>query len=157
MNWFDPNVITWYWFIAGILIMLLELLIPGIVIIFFGLGAIVVAIGRWIGLYDSLISSFAVWIISSLMFVILLRKFIRKLFPADEKYQHIKEDLDACGSVVDVVETVNDENDNGRIRFQGTTWPAISEEGIIEAGKKAKLIARDNLAWIVESFEDFDE
>lgn len=63
------------------------------------------------------------------------------------------EDLEAVGSVVEVVESVTSSDQKGRVRFGGTTWPAISKEGTIPKGKKAKLILRDNLVWTVEPYD----
>lgn len=157
MNFTDPNFITWSWFIIGILLMLSELLIPGLVVIFFGAAAIIVAIGRWIGLIDTLITSFAVWVVTSLIFAIGLRRLVKRFFPADTSYQPLEEDSDAYGAIVEVIETVTDNNDSGRIRYKGTTWPAISEEGTIQKGKKVKLLYRDNLAWIVEPCSNFND
>ena len=35
-----PETITWIWIIAGIVVMILELLFPGLIIVFFGAGAV---------------------------------------------------------------------------------------------------------------------
>lgn len=157
MSLADPNTITWIWFIVGILLLGSEFLISGFVIIFFGGGAIAVAVARWLGLIESWASSTAVWLISSLLLVVALRKTIRKFLPAETSYQAVEEDIDAYGTVVEVIKTVYDDNDEGRIRYQGTSWPSICEEGTIPAGKKAKLLARNNLAWIVEPYTEIDE
>ena len=55
---------------------------------------------------------------------------------------------------MEVVTGVNAKDPAGRIRYQGTSWPAISLQGDIPAGRKARLLARDNLAWVVEPVED---
>lgn len=60
------------------------------------------------------------------------------------------EDVEAVGKIVEVVKEVGSGNDHGRIRFGGTTWPAVTKEGVIMAGKKARILYRDNLVWIVE-------
>lgn len=153
----DSNTITWIWFVAGILIMLSEIFAPGLVVIFLGAAAIVVAIGRWAGLIESTTASFGVWIVTSLLLVVSLRRMLTKYFPSDTSYQSAEEDSDAFGTVVEVVETVSPDHDRGRIRYQGTTWPAMSQEGTIPSGKKAKLICRNNLAWIVEPSLEADD
>ncbi|MDH5681484.1 MAG: NfeD family protein [Spirochaetota bacterium] len=153
----EPGTIPWLWLGLGILLIILEFIVPGLVIIFIGLGAIIVALAQWIGMpADNWLLSISVWLLSSLTLVLSTRKFIKKYFPAETSYQALQEDTDAYGMVVDVVETVYEDNNNGRIRFQGTSWPAISEEGVIEKGKKARLLSRNNLAWIVEQYEDLD-
>ena len=57
------------------------------------------------------------------------------------------------GKEVDVVSDCDDKSDYGRIRYQGTSWPAKSIEGPIPAGSRAKLVYRDNVAWIIEAIE----
>ena len=49
--------------------MLAELLVPGLVVVFLGLGAMLVALGRWLNLLAGEISSFTAWFIISLALV----------------------------------------------------------------------------------------
>ena len=73
------------------------------------------------------------------------------------RYQNIEEDTDAYGKVVKVVKTIYENNTHGRICFQGTTWPAVSEKGTISKGKKAKLIYSENINWVVEPYFDDED
>ncbi|MDA3821474.1 MAG: NfeD family protein, partial [Bacteroidales bacterium] len=75
-------------------------------------------------------------------------------FPSDSNYQMVEEDVDAIGSVVEVISTVYQDNNSGRIMFNGTSWQAVSNKGIIEAGTKAKLVHRDNISWVVVPWEE---
>jgi membrane protein implicated in regulation of membrane protease activity len=59
-------------------------------------------------------------------------------------------DRDAMGQVVVVMEDISDDHDNGRIRFQGTTWKARSTAGAIAKGERAQLVLRDKTVWVVE-------
>jgi membrane-bound ClpP family serine protease len=58
--------------------------------------------------------------------------------------------------IVEVTEPVNAFDNSGRIRFQGISWQARSDEGKLEAGSKAKIKYRDNLTWIVEAIDEPD-
>jgi membrane protein implicated in regulation of membrane protease activity len=62
----------------------------------------------------------------------------------------VEHDRDAMGEVVEVVEDISDDNDLGRIRFQGTTWQARSTTGVFKKGDKAQLVYRDGSLWVVE-------
>ena len=42
----------------------------------------------------------------------------------------------------------------GRIHFRGSTWPATSYEHTLNKGDRARMIARDNLIWIVEPVDE---
>ncbi len=153
---FDLNTIAWIWFIAGVLMMLSEFVAPGLLMVFLGVAAILTSIGLWIGWVDSVIASLALWSASSLILTLSLRRLVRRFFPAESNYQAVEEDSDAYGTIVDVVETVNYDNDHGRIRFQGTSWPATCEEGAIPEGQKAKLLCRSNIGWVVEPSSEGD-
>ncbi|GMT48526.1 MAG: hypothetical protein IEMM0008_0065 [bacterium] len=152
----DPNTVAWIWFIAGVLMMLSEFVAPGLFMVFLGGAAIITALGLWTGWIDSLIASLVLWSVSSLALTLSLRRLVRRFFPAESRYQALEEDSDAYGSIVDVIEAVNYDNDHGRIRYQGTTWPATCEEGVIPAGQKAKLLCRSNIGWVIESYSEGD-
>jgi membrane protein implicated in regulation of membrane protease activity len=148
------ETITWIWLIAGILLIATELFLPGLVVCFLGAAAIIVAILRWFGLIPGLMESFTVWFVTSIVLLLGLRHFLLKWIPSESSYDLTDEDVIAVGSIVDVVETVSDSGKQGRIRFAGTTWPAITRQGTLLAGQKARLLYRDNLVWVVESHQE---
>jgi len=147
------DIITWIWLIAGLLLIATELFIPGLVVCFLGLAAIIVAGLRWLGLITGLIPSFTVWFITSIVLLISLRHFLLRWVPSESTYTSSDEDLDAVGSIVEVVQTVS-ELEPGRIRYAGTTWPATTRHGTLLPGQKARLLYRDNLVWVVESHQE---
>lgn len=148
------ETITWIWLIAGIVLIATELFLPGLVVSFLGGAAIIVAVLRWFGLIPGLMESFTVWFVTSIVLLLGLRHFVLKWVPSESSFDLTDEDVDAVGSVVDVVETVSDSNQQGRIRFAGTTWPAVTREGTLLAGQKARLLYRDNLVWVVEAHQE---
>jgi membrane protein implicated in regulation of membrane protease activity len=147
------DFITWAWLIGGVLLIILELFVPGLVVCFLGAGALLVAFLRWLGVLTGTVNSFTVWFISSIVLLVGLRHFLLRFLPSDRSFQMTDEDLQAVGSVVEVVESVSSGDQKGRVRFGGTTWPAVSKEGTIPKGKKAKLLLRDNLVWTVEPYD----
>lgn len=146
----DSDLITLAWLIIGILLIVGEVAIPGLVAIFLGAAAVLVAGLRYAGLIEGLAASIFAWMGLSVALTAGLRGYVRRYLPAETSRGQIDEGVAAVGQVVDVTADVNDADDTGRIRYQGTTWPAISTEGVIPSGARAKLIARQNLAWIVE-------
>lgn len=143
---------TWFWLILGTVLILLEFFVPGLVVVFFGAGAFVVALLQWLGILDSWISSISAWFGSSFVIMMCLRGLLTKYLPGDISREFADEDEDAFGMIVDVLDTVTDHNNEGRIRFRGTTWSARCMEGEIKPGEKAKIIFRDNMVWIVEQY-----
>ncbi len=147
----DFHTITMIWFFFGLALVLAEMLIPGLVVIFLGVGAMLVALLRFVGILQSEINSFTTWFILSLVLILALRWVFLRIFPPESAFVPTKEDEDSYGTIVEVIEKIQANNTEGRIRFRGTTWPAICSDGIIPKGQKVKLLYRDNLSWVVES------
>lgn len=146
----ESETITWIWLAVGAALMLSEFLVPGLIAVFLGAGAVLVALGRWLNLLEGAMSSLTAWFILSLALIIVLRQFLARFIPAEITIQSTEEDLDAQGTLVEVLELVVSENSDGRIRHHGSSWPATCLEGSIPKGKKARLLYRDNLVWVVE-------
>jgi membrane protein implicated in regulation of membrane protease activity len=149
--------VTILFLVAGVLLIASEAVHMALVPIFFGLAALIVAGLRGVGLVESIPLSLLVWSIMSVALTIPLRPLARRLIKGQAKYDRSDAVKDALGQVVEVVEDVADDNDNGRIRFQGTTWAARSMEGKLAKGTRAKLFAKDKLVWVVEPLSLLDE
>ncbi len=133
--------------------MAFELVAPGLVVIFMGMSAVLVAGLQWIGLLETLPASLATWMGLSVVLVAVLRRVITRYIPAEVRRDHADEQLSALGQEVEVISGCASQHHEGRIRFQGTSWPARTIEGDIPAGSRARLLYRDNLSWIVEPIE----
>jgi membrane protein implicated in regulation of membrane protease activity len=136
------------WIILGIVLSALELLLPGAVVIFLGLGAITTAGLIYLGVVEGWTQAFLSWFMISIFYLIVLRTLLMKLMPGEEKVENTDEDADAAGKIVHVVEAIRPEAP-GRISLQDSTWEAHSSS-IIEAGDKAIIVSRKNLGWIVK-------
>lgn len=146
-------ILTLVWLATGLLLMASELFLPGMVTVFLGASAVAVAILRFVGVVSDLPMSFLAWMVLSIVSVVGLRGALRRYFPPDESRGQTDEDLAAFGAIVDVVEDCGEgdsEAPSGRIRFQGSTWPAMSASGVVKRGQKARLVYRENLTWVVE-------
>ncbi len=129
-------------------------LVPG----FLGAAALIVAGLRAVGVLESLPMSLLVWSIASLALTLPLRPLAKKLVGASaSRFDRSDEVKDALGEIVDVVEALDDETNNGRIRFQGTTWAARCTEGKLPAGSRAKLFYKQKAVWVVEPLTLLDD
>lgn len=153
----STDAITWIWFFAGIGLLATELFVPGLVVCFLGLAAMIVAGLRWAGFFPGLVESFTAWFVTSIVLLVGLRHFLVRWIPSERSFQTTDEDLEAVGTVVDVVQQISSGDQNGRVRFGGTSWPAVTREGVIPVGGKAKLVLRDNLVWIVEAVPEIGD
>ncbi len=148
-----------YWVVGGIVLALLEIVVPGMVLVFLGVAALIVAGLIWLGVIDGWIPALTAWFVVSLVSLIVLRGLFQRMMPGEEAWSSADEDVDSFGQVVEVAETITkgepgDKGEYGRIRYRGTTWPAICYEHTLAAGSQAKLVYCDNLVWIVEALDD---
>ena len=96
------------------------------------------------------------WVITSVILTIGALPFIKKYFGGETSYKYADEDYEAMDQIVDVVEPINDENNEGRIRYQGISWQARTLEGEVPAGSQVRIKYRDNTTWVVEPVESID-
>lgn len=138
-----------WWLVAGAVMVLLELVIPGVFIFFFGLAALLTGGLCW--LFPAL--SFPIQL---LIFVFLgsasifgCRRWIPRSFRGKiiASEQDVDSD-DVAGSPAFTLEPITP-NSPGKVEFRGTLWTAVSEREI-PAGARVKVKCRKNLVLEVE-------
>ena len=147
-------MITLIWLIAGLLLCASEAVVPGLITIFLGLGALGVAGLRWLGLIESLPVSFLVWLASSTALIFALRRTMVRWISPDSSKADIDEARAEFGQRVEVLTDVSDSDEGGRIRFQGTSWPAKTAEGTLKKGALARIVYRENTTYIIEAVDE---
>lgn len=146
--------LAWIWLVFGIVLMALELVVPGLVVVFLGLAALLVAGGLGLGLIGGWVGALTAWFVTSTVLTLGLRSAFTRFLPGSSRKQLTDEDLDAFGEVAIVLSEVGPKQ-GGRIRFRGSTWAAETTEQTLPVGSKARVIARDNLVWIVEAADSW--
>lgn len=139
----NPAVV---WFLIGLGLLLLELALPGFVVMFFGVGAWIVALA--LAFFEfTLDIQILIFLLSSLLSLILLRKVLKKRF-FDKDDQEITDQLEEfVGHKAMVIEDFK--NGTGKVEFKGTQWNAESSSDL-KAGEKVTIIKKDSLLLIVE-------
>ena len=151
----SPEMITLIWLVAGLVLCGSELVVPGLITIFLGLGALGVALLRWLGLVESLPLSFLIWVVSSAGLILAMRKTAASWISKPEtSTADIDERSAEFGQEVEVLSDVNENNAEGRIRFQGTSWPATTTEGTLKKGDTARIVYRENVSYVVEPIKE---
>ncbi|WP_138430355.1 NfeD family protein [Fodinibius saliphilus] len=153
----DAETLTMVFFIGGILLMIVEAMIPGGVSFFLGVSGLIVGALRWFGILDSPATSVITWLFTSVALILAMRPILMKYWGGESSYKLANEDVEAMDEVVEVIETVDAESQSGRVRFQGISWKAKTLEGEIPAGSKAKIRYRDNVTWIVEPLDEIEQ
>lgn len=128
------------WIIAGIILMCCEFFMPGFVLFFFGLGAIVAGLLCFF-VPLSLNFQILIFIIISLISLVLLRKQFKKAMLGnkdndDDLEEFIGHEAEVCSDYVD--------SKGGKVSFKGSTWAAVSDEQIAN-GENVKIIERKGL------------
>ena len=146
-EWMKPEIV---WLVVGLLLMLSEFLVPGLVVFFFGLGALLVAL--CCGLTEiGLNAQILVFVGSSLAFLILLRRFVAQVFTGVTTVsgEAGPDDLEVVGEHA-VTLTEIAPVAGGKVEFHGTAWKACSERAI-PAGTPVEIVARRNLELVVKA------
>lgn len=153
MDW-----LTIAFLILGGLLIVSEAVHLSLVPVFLGTAALLVGGARAIGLVDSVSASLLLWAVASLGLTLPLRPLARRwLGKGDAVVDRADPMRDAMGTVVDVVEDITDDNDDGRVRHEGTTWNARAVDGSIKKGERARLVYRDKMVWVVEPLDALAE
>ena len=134
----DPAVI---WFLIGLGLLLLELILPGLVILFFGVGA-------WV---TALVCAFTdinlnwqilIFLVASLLGLALLRKYLRNRFfnrTDKEIDDQLEEFIGRKGRAID-----DFKDGSGQIEFKGTQWSARSDDPV-RKDEWVEITSKDSL------------
>jgi len=135
------------WFGIGLLFFLLEFILPGFILFFFGLGAWVVAI---LTLFTdiSLNIQLAVFLASSILTVLLFRNWLKSKLGVDNKAPQILED-EYIGKIAKA-ETAIEPGMNGKVEFKGASWDASSNDSI-DPGEDVIITETRSILLIVKS------
>ncbi|MFO7937161.1 MAG: NfeD family protein [Kiritimatiellia bacterium] len=135
-----------YWLILGIALMFVELATPGFVVMFFGMSAMTVALLDWL-LPLGTILPWLIFTVLSVVYILLLRKLLKKVFLGDKNIPDRLEDA-FIGKFADVAEHISPGRP-GKVEFSGCLWEAESQDDI-KPGERAKIVAKNNLTLTVE-------
>jgi membrane protein implicated in regulation of membrane protease activity len=142
--------IEFLWTLAGILLVFVELIYPHFVLAFFGGGALVTALTTAIGITPSLPSQLAVFIVSSLLLLFLLRRYLKKTLTGNMKDTDDAQGFNLdIGKIVQVVRDIDPHKGHGKVKYQGTQWDATADEFIPE-GESVRITGGRNLTLKVE-------
>ncbi len=138
------------WLTAGVLLLILEMVLPGFVLFFFGLGALITFLFTWL-FPISLNQQLALFIVSSLVSLFTLRGFIKRTFLGGSTAEAGDNAIAKGGESVVVTKTI-DPPMEGKIKYSGTFWRAIADEKI-EEGEPATVVSQEGLIMRVKKNE----
>ena len=138
------------WIVMGIVLLLMELAIPGFIIFFFGIAAIIVGVICLI-LPISMNLQLIFFILLSLFMVFFLRKKMKSIFAGKVKSgNEIDDTTDSfVGEKAVVISRITPDR-GGKVELHGTSWNAESDE-TLEVDQTVIVIDKTNLTLKVKS------
>ncbi|MBM3419736.1 MAG: hypothetical protein FJY11_01235 [Bacteroidetes bacterium] len=146
----DPEILTkpeLIWFIIGLIFLILELILPGFVVFFFGVGA-------WITSLVCLIAEpgtnlqIVIFAASSIITLVAFRNLLKKkFFDSKEMNSGMLED-EFTGRQATAITSFG-KGTKGKVEFKGTSWSASSENEVT-AGDTVIIIGKDSINLNVE-------
>ena len=140
---------AWLWIYAGAVLVLLELIVPGFILCFFGLSAATVGTLRFaFGEAFTLTWQLAAFSAFSVVYIVLLRRYLKRVFVGSTVETKTDFDNDRVGSVGEVTVAIRPPL-AGRVMLGDAEWTAEAARPI-EAGTSVRVIAQANLTMTVE-------
>ena len=136
-----------FWFILGLGLFLLELVMPGFIIFFFGLGAWITALVCLIG-HPGTNLQIIIFAITSTLLLIGLRKIIQNKFLNSKRTR--SDDVEDEFTGKEAIAKIDFGGlKQGKVEFKGTSWSAESTSEVKE-GQRVIIIEKDSFKLIVE-------
>jgi membrane protein implicated in regulation of membrane protease activity len=130
----------WHWAVFGIALIITELAIPQFVLVWFGLGALLVAFAMLFSPETDLTVQLLLWTLASVAMVLLWFKIFK---PGMHKTRVGMSDADVIGEVGMLIQDVEPFK-KGKVRFQkpilgSDAWDCIADE-VIKSGERVKVL-----------------
>ncbi len=134
------------WLIIAIIFFILEMMGPGFLLFWFGVGALITMV---VSLFvDSIVIQIGIFTISSTALLFCTRPFVRKFTKDDTTLTNANSIIGKRGIVT---KEINSLKATGQIKVDGEVWSAkCSKEGIIEEGTEVNVLKINGVKAIVE-------
>ncbi|MFT6195503.1 MAG: hypothetical protein ACJASU_002421 [Cognaticolwellia sp.] len=138
------------WLILAILFACLEIFVPGGILLNLGIASLLVAVGVQQQILDTWVLTLTIWFILATFLLIVAYFITERFFAGETIVENIYEEVDIYGKKVSVLEQIGPGTQAGRVEYQGTTWKALSDGSIIQAGSEATIVCKENISLVVE-------
>jgi len=144
---FNP---AFWWTVAGIVLMICEFSVPGLILFFFGVGALVTALAALL-FPMSLTMQLIVFVVASLVSLFGLRRFLKPVFMGRSTAVNDDDSVveGMVGEECEVSESIVP-GASGKVVLHGTAWKAESKEAL-EVGQAVVVVNQKSLTLIVKS------
>lgn len=138
---------VFWWVIVGIGLMLCEFAVPGLILFFFGLGALVTAVACW-PFDPSLTTQLIIFAAASLVSLFGLRRLLKPVFMGGSSGAEGSMTEGMAGREAKVTEPIAP-GAAGKVVMNGVAWKAESD-GELDVGRAVVVIDQHSLTLIVK-------
>ena len=140
------SVVT-IWLLCGVIGLALELILPGLIVLFFGCGALITGIATWIFPSLQIEGQLIVFVVSSVVLLLVFRKMLRNRFFNNSKESGDELADEYIGKTA--VALTDFANGHGEVEFKGSKWEALSVNEI-RKGDTVVISSRESIKLTVE-------
>ena len=152
-DWLRPDVL---WFVAGVALILMEFAMPGLIIIFFGIGACLVGV-LCLFCDPSLNVQLLVFLATSVVLLVVLRRWCTGIFKGhgESRLDLDKPSDNFVGETATVLDAI-EPGRAGKVEFHGTPWKAEADDAIPE-GCEVEVVESTSLTLKVKRHAPAEE
>lgn len=145
MEWIAESLSSGGWLYLGIALLLLEFVVPGLFLFFFGIAALVVSLidQTWALTF---VMEANIFFGLSLLIFLCLRKRYKEIFTGNVR--EIADITDIVGQQCIATSSAK-AGRIGKVEFRGASWKAISEAGFAE-GDTLTIVNKENITLVVK-------
>ena len=140
------SVVT-IWLLCGVIGLALELILPGLIVLFFGCGALLTGVATWIFPSLQIEGQLIVFVVSSVVLLLFFRKMLRNRFFNNSKESDDELADEYIGKTA--VALTDFANGHGEVEFKGSKWEALSADEI-RKGDTVVISSRESIKLTVE-------
>ena len=135
---------AWLWIYAGSAMVLLELIVPGFVVCFFGLAAATVGVLKFaLGDALTMTGQLAAFSVFTVLYIVLFRRALKRVFVGSKVETATDFDNESVGRIGRVVAAIEPPLP-GRVLIGDAEWSAAADMPLA-AGADVRVVAQDNL------------
>ncbi len=135
------------WLLCGVIGIGLELIIPGLIVVFFGCGAVLTGLCLWLFPAMAIELQLIIFGLLSIVLLLVFRNMLKKKF-----FQKTIADKDELADEYvgkQAVALAEFENGRGKIEFKGTSWEAVSSDEI-HTGDIVTIVSHESITLRVQ-------
>lgn len=139
------------WFIIAIILLIVEFSAPGILAIFFSIGAFIAGIASFF--IDSYIAQLAIFVITSLIVMVFGKKSLEKLLDINKEIR--PSTIDAFKGRMGMVTKKVTPLEKGLVKINGEEWTAKATENLIfDEGERVEIVSIEGVTVLIKKFKE---